>query len=71
MEFASGDTNIVAPSGQQAYVQGRAALDGLSQEILGADLCDEIITPNLLVTAHNYEQMWEIQYPGVTPPWKD
>lgn len=71
MEFASGDTNIVALSAQQAYVQGRAALEGLSQSILGATLCDEIITPNLLVTADNYQEMWSIQYPGVTPPWEE
>lgn len=69
LEFASGDTNIVALSGQQAFVQGRAALEGLSQAILGAELCPEIITPNLLVTAENYAEMWDIQYPGVTPPW--
>ena len=69
MQLHSGDTNIVALSGQQAAVQGRAALDGLSQAILGADLCDEIITPNLLVTAENYQEMWETQYPGVTAPW--
>ena len=71
LELASGDTNIVALSGQQAFLQGRAALEGLSQAILGAELCDEIITPNLLVTAENYEASWEIQYPGVTPPWAE
>ena len=71
MEFHSGDTNIVALSGQQAALQGRAALEGLSQSILGAELCAEIITPNLLVTAENYQLMWDVQYPGVTPPWAD
>lgn len=70
MQFHSGDTNIVALSGQQAALQGRAALEGLSQAILGAELCEEIITPNLLVTADNYEEMWSVQYPGATPPWK-
>ena len=69
MELASGDTNIVALSGQQAALQGRAAIEGLSQAILGNQLCDEMITPNLLVTADNYMEMWDIQYPGVTPPW--
>ncbi len=71
MELHSGDTNIIALSGQQAALQGRAAIDGLAQVVLGATLCDEIITPNLLVTADNYAEMWEIQYPGVTPPWED
>lgn len=71
MELHSGDTQIVALSGQQAAVQGRAALDGLSQAVLGATLCEEIITPNLLVTAENYQEMWATQYPGVTPPWSN
>ena len=69
LEFASGETNIVALSGQQAALQGRAAIEGLSKAILGAMLCEEIITPNLLVTAENYEEMWDTQYPGATPPW--
>ena len=69
-ELASGETNIVALSGQQAAVQGRAAIEGLAQSILGAELCEEIITPNLLVTAENYEEMWSVQYPGATPPWQ-
>ncbi|MCR9121678.1 MAG: sugar ABC transporter substrate-binding protein [Phyllobacteriaceae bacterium] len=69
-ELASGDTNIVALSGQQAALQGRAAIEGLAQAILGAELCEEIITPNLLVTAENHEEMWDIQYPGATPPWQ-
>ncbi|MEM8823090.1 MAG: sugar ABC transporter substrate-binding protein [Pseudomonadota bacterium] len=71
MELHSGETNIVALSGQQAALQGRAALEGLSQSILGAELCEEIITPNLLVTAENYQQMWDTQYPGATPPWNN
>ncbi len=71
MELHSGETNIVALSGQQAALQGRAAIDGLAQVVLGATLCEEIITPNLLVTAENYVEMWDIQYPGVTPPWAD
>ena len=71
MELHSGDTNIVALSGQQAALQGRAAIEGLSQVILGAELCEEIITPNLLVTADNYQEMWSIQYPGTNPPWEN
>ena len=71
MELASGDTNIVALSGQQAYLQGRAALEGLSQAILGAELCPEIITPNLLVTADNYQESWDTQFPGVAAPWNN
>lgn len=68
-ELASGATPIVALSGQQAALQGKAAIEGLAQHILGADLCDEIITPNLLVTAENYAEMWAIQYPGAAQPW--
>ena len=68
-ELASGATNIVALSGQQAFVQGNAAIDGLAQAILGADLCDEIITPNLLVTKDNFAEMWDTQYPGAAKPW--
>lgn len=69
-ELASGKTNIVALSGQQAIVQGRAALEGLSQAILGAELCPEIITPNLLVTSENFDAAWDTQYPGAAKPWK-
>lgn len=69
VELASGDTNIVALSGQQAALQGRAAIEGLIQSILGAELCDEIITPNLLVTADNFEESWSVQYPGAEQPW--
>ncbi len=71
MELHSSETPIIALSGQQAALQGRAAIDGLSQVVLGATLCEEIITPNLLVTAENYADMWNVQYPGVTPPWAD
>ncbi|MEQ8657868.1 MAG: sugar ABC transporter substrate-binding protein [Hyphomicrobiales bacterium] len=69
VELASGDTNIVALSGQQAALQGRAAIEGLAQAILGAELCNEIITPNLLVTADNFEESWSVQYPGADQPW--
>ena len=69
MELHSGKTQIVALSGQQAAVQGQAAIDGLAQAVLGATLCPEIITPNLLVTAANYKEMWTIQYPGAKAPW--
>ncbi|MEO0383130.1 MAG: sugar ABC transporter substrate-binding protein [Pseudomonadota bacterium] len=69
VELASGDTNIVALSGQQAALQGRAAIEGLAQAVLGGELCDEIITPNLLVTADNFEESWSVQYPGAEQPW--
>jgi ribose transport system substrate-binding protein len=69
VELASGDTNIVALSGQQAALQGRAAIEGLAQAVLGGELCDEIITPNLLVTADNYKEAWATQYPGAEQPW--
>ena len=71
MQLHGGETPIVALSGQQAALQGKAALDGLAQSILGAELCEEIITPNLLVTAENYAEMWATQYPGATPPWEN
>ncbi|MBO6757257.1 MAG: sugar ABC transporter substrate-binding protein [Roseibium sp.] len=69
-ELASGSTPIVALSGQQAAVQGRAAIEGLAQAIFGATLCEEIITPNLLVTADNHKDMWPVQYPGTPAPWE-
>jgi ribose transport system substrate-binding protein len=69
MAFHEGNPNLVALSGQQAAVQGRAAIDGLSQAVLGATLCAEIITPNLLVTRDNYVESWAIQYPGAKEPW--
>jgi ribose transport system substrate-binding protein len=68
-ELASGATPIVALSGQQAALQGKAAIEGLSRHILGGTLCADIITPNLLVTADNYAEMWDIQYPGAAKPW--
>lgn len=71
MAFHEGNANLVALSGQQAAVQGRAAIEGLAQAILGATLCPEIITPNLLVTADNYEEMWSVQYPGAKAPWEN
>ena len=68
-ELAAGNVNLVALSGQQAFVQGKAAIDGLCQAVLGATLAPEIITPNLLVTAENYEESFTTQYPGATPPF--
>jgi len=70
-ELAGGKTNIIALSGQQAALQGRAAIEGLAQSILGAKLCDEIITPNLLVTTENYKDSWAVQYPGAKAPWSN
>lgn len=67
--FAAGNPNLVALSGQQAFVQGVAAINGLAQANLGKKLAPEIITPNLLVTPANYKSMWNRQYPGVQPPF--
>lgn len=68
-ELAAGNANLVALSGQQAFVQGKAAIDGLCQAVLGNKLAPEIITPNLLVTAENYEDSFATQYPGATAPF--
>ncbi len=68
-QFAAGNTNLVALSGQQAFLQGRVAIEGLCQVILGNTLAPEIITPNLLVTADNYEESWATQYPETPPPF--
>lgn len=67
--FASGDRNLVALSGQQAFVQGVAAINGLAQANMGRTLAPEIITPNLVVTGNNYRIMWKRQYPGVKAPF--
>jgi ABC-type sugar transport system substrate-binding protein len=68
-ELAAGNKNLVALSGQQAFVQGKAAIDGLCQAVLGNTLAPEIITPNLLVTAENYAESFEKQYPGAKKPF--
>jgi ribose transport system substrate-binding protein len=68
-ELAAGNPNLVALSGQQAFVQGKAAIDGLCQAVLGNSLGKEIITPNLLVTAENYEESFATQYPDAPPPF--
>ena len=68
-ELAAGNKNLVALSGQQAFVQGKAAIDGLCQAVLGNKLAPEIITPNLLVTAENYAESFEKQYPGAEKPF--
>ena len=68
-ELAAGNRNLVALSGQQAFVQGKAAVDGLCQAVLGNRLAQEIITPNLLVTAENVEESFATQYPGATAPF--
>jgi ribose transport system substrate-binding protein len=68
-ELAAGNRNLVALSGQQAFLQGKAAVDGLCQAVLGNRLAKEIITPNLLVTAENYEESFATQYPGATAPF--
>jgi ribose transport system substrate-binding protein len=67
--LASGNPNLIALSGQQAYVQGVAAINGLAQANLGKTLAPEIITPNLEVTPLNYKIQWKQQYPGGKPPF--
>lgn len=67
--LASGNTNLVALSAQQPYLQGKAAIEGLCQVILGNTLAPEIITPNLLVTKENYRDQWKAQYPESTAPF--
>jgi len=69
IEFANGNESLVALSGQQAYVQGFAAIEGLLQVVLGNSLAPELITPNLLVTPDNYVEQWDIQYPGTPAPF--
>ena len=69
LEFAAGNPNLVALSGQQAFVQGYAAIEGLAQAVLGNSLAPEIITPNLLVTPDNYAEQWAVQYPGTPAPF--
>lgn len=68
-EFADGSPNLIALSGQQAYVQGKAAIEGLVQVVLGNTLAPEIITPNILVTKDNYAESWEKQYPSTPTPF--
>jgi ribose transport system substrate-binding protein len=68
-ELAAGNPNLVALSAQQGYLQGRAAIEGLCQVVLGSELAPEIITPNLLVTPDNYDEQWDVQYPGVEKPF--
>jgi ribose transport system substrate-binding protein len=68
-ELAAGNPNLVALSGQQAFVQGKAAIDGLCQAVLGNSLAKEILTPNLLVTADNYEESFAVQYPDAPAPF--
>jgi ribose transport system substrate-binding protein len=68
-QLAAGNPNLVALSGQQAFLQGKAAIDGLCQAVLGNRLAPEIITPNLLVTTDNYEESFSTQYPGAPVPF--
>lgn len=69
LEFADSNPQLVALSGQQAFVQGYAAIEGLAQVVLGNSLAPEIITPNLLVTPDNYAEQWDVQYPGTPVPF--
>jgi len=68
-QLAAGDTNLVALSAQQPFLQGKAAIEGLCQVVLGNTLAKDIVTPNLLVTADNYKEMWTKQYPQTTAPF--
>ncbi len=69
LEFANGNESLVALSGQQAYVQGYAAIEGLLQVVLGNSIVPELITPNLLVTPENFREQWDVQYPGTPTPF--
>ncbi|WP_309617511.1 sugar ABC transporter substrate-binding protein [Salinibacterium sp.] len=68
-EFAKGNANLIALSGQQAFVQGKAAIEGLAQVVLGNTLAPQIITPNILVTKDNYAKSWTKQYPSTPTPY--
>lgn len=64
-----GNPHLLALSGQQATVQGKAAIDALAKAALGKPVPKEILVPTVLVTRDNYKQMWDVLYPGITPPW--
>ncbi|HVM15213.1 MAG TPA: sugar ABC transporter substrate-binding protein [Egibacteraceae bacterium] len=68
--FHEGNTNLVNMTAQTPYQQGQIGVHGLSQVILGNTLVDAIDVPNPLVTAENYEEMWDYLYPELDPPWE-
>lgn len=67
--FHEGNPYLLALSGQQATVQGKAAIDALAKAALGQPVPKEILVPTVLVTRDNYKEMWNVLYPGITPPW--
>lgn len=68
--FHEGNTNLVNMTAQTPYQQGQIGVHGLSQVILGNELVDAIDVPNPLVTADNYQEMWDYLYPELDPPWE-
>lgn len=69
--FDEGSPFLLSLAGQQAALQGRAGINGLCKAILGQEVKPDIAVPTLLVTAENYREMWDVLYPGATPPWGD
>lgn len=65
-----GNPHLLALSGQQAVVQGKAGIDALAKAALGKPVAPEILVPTVLVTRDNYKEMWNVLYPGITPPWQ-
>lgn len=66
-----GNPYLLALSGQQATVQGKAGIDALAKAVLGQPVAAEILVPTVLVTQENYKEMWDVLYPDITPPWKE
>lgn len=69
--FHDGNPHLLALSGQQATVQGKAGIDALAKAVLGQPVASEILVPTVLVTRDNYKEMWDVLYPGITPPWEE
>lgn len=66
-----GNPYLLSLSGQQAMVQGKAGIDALAKAALGQPVASEILVPTVLVTRDNYKDMWDVLYPGITPPWQE
>lgn len=66
-----GNPYLLSLSGQQAMVQGKAGIDALAKAALGQSVASEILVPTVLVTRDNYKEMWDVLYPGITPPWQE
>lgn len=71
MALHNENPHLLSLSGQQAKAQGRAGINALVQNKLGATVADEVLVPTVLVTRDNYMDAWEQLYPGVTPPWEE